>query len=101
MTRYGTFLKAAWLAAVCVVLVLSSGAALAQGSANPGKTDVVRISPVEAHKQVQAKQSLLVCAYGDEATCRDIMLEGAITLKEFEGKLQGLKKSQGIIFYCA
>jgi len=29
------------------------------------------------------------------------MLERAITLKEFEGRLAGLKKDQPIIFYCA
>jgi hypothetical protein len=60
-----------------------------------------RISPQAAHRQVSAGQAILVCAYEDEAKCNTMMLQGAISLKEFESRLPNLKKDQPIIFYCA
>jgi hypothetical protein len=62
---------------------------------------VVRVSPQDAYPQVAAGKALLVCAYENEKTCSTIMLERAITLREFQGRLAGLKKDQPIIFYCA
>ena len=65
------------------------------------KIDVARISPQDAYSQVATGKTLLVCADANEKTCSKIMLEGAISLKEFESRLTGLKKDQPIIFYCA
>jgi len=48
-----------------------------------------------------AGKALLVCAYADEAMCRQMRLENGLTLQEFEQKLPALDKEQEIIFYCA
>jgi hypothetical protein len=89
------------LAAMAAVLLMSSSEALAQQT-NPGDTamEAVRISPQDTYQQVTSGEALLVCAYQNEQSCRDIMLEGAISLKEFEQKLPELKRDQAIIFYC-
>jgi hypothetical protein len=89
---------AAWfigmlLVAVCATTAVS-GPAGAMG-------EVARISPQDAYAQMTAGQALLVCAYADEKACGTNMLEGAISLKEFESGLAGFKKDQPIIFYCA
>jgi hypothetical protein len=60
-----------------------------------------RISPQDAHRQVTAGQAILVCAYEDETKCSTMMLQGAISLKEFESRLPNIKKDQPIVFYCA
>lgn len=60
-----------------------------------------RISPQDTYRQVTSGQAILVCAYEDEAKCNTMMLQGAISLKEFESRLPNLKKDQPIIFYCA
>ena len=60
----------------------------------------VRITPQEARQKVKSG-SLLVCGYEDEAKCKPIMLEGAISFGEFQKKLPKLSKDQDIIFYCA
>ena len=63
--------------------------------------DARRISPQDTYRQVTAGQAILVCAYEDETKCSTMMLQGAISLKEFESRLPNLKKDQPIIFYCA
>jgi len=60
-----------------------------------------RISPQDAYRQMSSGQAILVCAYEDETKCNTMMLQGAISLKEFESRLPNLKKDQPIIFYCA
>ena len=60
-----------------------------------------RISPQDTYRQVTSGQAILVCAYADEKQCSTMMLQGAISLKEFESRLPNLKKDQPIIFYCA
>lgn len=89
-------------AAVVMGLLLMAACATTAQQANPAgaKTDVARISPQDAYPQVAAGKALLVCSYGDEA-CSAIMLEGAISLKEFESRLTGLNKDQPVIFYCS
>jgi len=84
-------------------LALTACAGAPQQQAGPaGDSDrVVRVTPQEAYAQVVSGKALLVCAYENEKTCSTIMLERAITLKEFQGRLAGLKKDQPIIFYCA
>jgi len=63
--------------------------------------DVPRIDPAEARRRVQSGQALLVCGYEDETKCREMALEGAITLSELKRRLPSLPKSQELIFYCA
>jgi hypothetical protein len=63
--------------------------------------DVERISVDEAHKKVAGQQALLVCAYEEEAKCRMINLDGSISLKDFQSRLDSVPKTQEIIFYCA
>ncbi len=84
------------------LLVLAACATSPQPTADADARDrVARISPQEAYPRVAAGKALLVCAYEREATCARMMLEGAITLKAFEGRLAGLGKDQPVIFYCA
>ena len=84
------------------ILFMAACAATTQQASPKGeKMEVTRISPQEAYPQVTSGQALLVCAYPDEKTCSTIMLEGAISLKEFESRLARLEKDQPIIFYCA
>jgi hypothetical protein len=82
-------------------LTAASAPAAGQVSATGAKIDVARISPQEARAQVSAGKALLVCAYADEKACSTMMLEGAVSLKEFESRLAGLEKDQPIIFYCS
>ena len=84
------------------LLALTACATAPQPAAQAvSKEQVVRVSPQEAYPQIIEGKALLVCAYENEKTCSTIMLERAITLKEFQGRLAGLKKDQPIIFYCA
>ena len=84
------------------LLFMAACAGTAQQATQKGaKMEVTRISPQDAYPQVTSGQALLVCAYANEKTCSTIMLEGEISLKEFESRLAGLKKDQPIIFYCA
>jgi len=90
-------------AALLLGLLTLTACATAPQQAAPAapKEQVARISPQDAYPEVVAGKALLVCAYENEKTCSTIMLERAITLKEFQGRLAGLKKDQPIIFYCA
>jgi rhodanese-related sulfurtransferase len=60
-----------------------------------------RISVSQAYPKVKSGKALLVCAYADEAKFKAMRLEGALSLKELEGRLAELSKDQEIIFYCA
>jgi hypothetical protein len=84
------------------LLLMAACATAAQQASHAGaKIEVARISPQDAYSQVAAGKALLVCAYENEESCSTIMLEGGLSLKDFESKLAGLKKDQFIIFYCA
>ncbi|MFZ5447427.1 MAG: rhodanese-like domain-containing protein [Thermodesulfobacteriota bacterium] len=61
----------------------------------------LRVAPREIYPKVQSGQTLLVCAYDDEAKCRRLHLEGAITLAEFKTRIPTLSKDREIVFYCA
>ena len=63
-------------------------------------SEPLRVGPDETYRKAKSGESLLVCAYDDEDICRDMRLEGAIFLKEFESRLPSLSKSQEMIFYC-
>jgi len=61
----------------------------------------VPMSAREAREKTISGQAMLVCAYEDDAKCRSVLLEGAMTLTEFLEELPGLDRDQEIIFYCA
>jgi hypothetical protein len=60
-----------------------------------------RVTPQEIYPRVKAGHALLVCAYPDEANCRSMQLEGAVSLRELQLRLPGLAKDQEIVFFCA
>ena len=59
-----------------------------------------RIEPTEARKH-EEQGALLVCAYDDDAKCRGMLLDGAITLKDLQAREKDLPKNTEITFYCA
>jgi hypothetical protein len=62
---------------------------------------VERVSAEEAWRDVAAGRALLVCAYDDESKCQKLRLEGAITLRELQRRLESVPRSQELILYCA
>ncbi len=63
-------------------------------------TEPLRVTPQEVYEKVKSGTTLLVCAYDDEATFRQMKLQGAISLQEFKSRLVSLSKDQEIVFYC-
>lgn len=61
--------------------------------------DIERISVQKAQAKTKANQTLLVCAYEDEAKCKMFNLEGSISLAGFKSRVNSLPKSQEIVFY--
>ncbi len=101
MRGCGIYGVAAALLLGLLSLAACAGAPQQQAGTAVDSDRVVRVTPQAAYAQLASGKALLVCAYESEKTCSTIMLEGAITLKEFQGRLAGLKKDQPIIFYCA
>jgi hypothetical protein len=60
-----------------------------------------RIGVEQARQRVSAGEAMLVCAYDDEQKCNQLRLDGAMSLRQFEGQVAGLPKDREIIFYCA
>ena len=61
--------------------------------------DPKRVSPKEMQRKLASGDgSLLVCVYPTEVFDKS-HLEGAISLEEFESKLDGLPKTAEIAFY--
>lgn len=60
----------------------------------------VRVTPKEVYQKLKSGTTLLVCAYDDDATFRQMKLEGGISLNEFKSRLPLLSKDQEIVFYC-
>jgi rhodanese-related sulfurtransferase len=61
-----------------------------------------RISPEQAQMHLESNpDALLVCAYDGEEKFRQNHLEGAISLSDFESRMDSTSKGQEIIFYCA
>ena len=89
------------LALLAGFLLMGACATAQQQAGGNVIAEPARISPAEAYQKVKAGTALLVCAYPDDSTFRKMQLEGAISFKEFESRLPGLKKDQEIIFYCA
>jgi hypothetical protein len=60
-----------------------------------------RVTSQEIYPKVQSGETLLVCAYDDDAKFRRLRLKGAISFAEFKFRLPTLPQDQGIVFYCA
>jgi hypothetical protein len=73
----------------------------AQGGGQTQGRGVERVSAEEAWRDVAAGRALLVCAYDDESKCQKLRLEGAITLRELQRRLESVPRSQELILYCA
>lgn len=63
--------------------------------------EVSRLSAEQIRDGVVAGNTLLVCAYGDDAKFEKFRLEGAIPLSEFMAHANEYPKDQKIVFYCA
>ncbi len=87
------------LALVSGFLLMGACATAQQQAGENAMAEPARISPAEAYQKVKAGTALLVCAYPSDETFRKMQLEGAISFKQFESRLPGLKKDQEIIFY--
>jgi hypothetical protein len=64
-------------------------------------SEVPLISVETARQNTLSGESLLVCAYEDDANCDKIRLDRGISLKEFESKLSDVSKEREIIFFCS
>lgn len=84
---------------VLLLTILFISALLLSCSRFQNTENVARIGPEETRAAVANNEALLVCAY-DDASCKDVLLEGAMLRSEFESKLASLSKDQTIIFYC-
>jgi hypothetical protein len=66
----------------------------------PEPEDVPRVTPREVRERMEAGADVrLVCAYDDEAKCRELALQGAVPLAELEGR--DVDPSAELVFYCA
>jgi hypothetical protein len=61
---------------------------------------VERVSVQETRSKVLAGEAVLVCAYNDKR-CEGLLLEGALTRREFEEVLPAFPKEKEIIIYCS
>lgn len=59
------------------------------------------IDPQTARDKVRSREAILVCAYDDEDKCRELRLDGALTLTQFLHTLDDRDRRDEIIFYCA
>ncbi len=66
-----------------------------------GMATVARIPAADIQEKVASGNSILVCAYDDDAKFQSYHLEGAIPLSKFKTKLADLAMDTEIIFYCA
>ena len=60
-----------------------------------------RVTPQEIYPRVQSGETLLVCAYDDDAKFQRLRLKGAISLAELKSRWPTLPKDREIVFYCA
>ena len=60
----------------------------------------VRVTPKEVYQRLKSGTTLLVCAYDDKDTFKQMQLEGAISFNKFTSRLPSLSKDQEIVFYC-
>jgi hypothetical protein len=60
-----------------------------------------RVTPEEIYPRVQSGETLLVCAYDDDAKFQRLRLKGAMSFADFKSRLATLPKDREIVFYCA
>ena len=60
-----------------------------------------RVSPQAARKSSRSGEAYLVCAYDNEAKCREMLVEGAVSWPRLSERLAQLQPSRAIILYCA
>ena len=62
---------------------------------------VQRISPLDAQDHAETNPDMmLVCAYDTTEKFRKNVLDGAISIKEFQARVDLIPKNREIIFYC-
>lgn len=59
------------------------------------------IDPTQAREKARSGQASLVCAYDDDQRCRGILLDGAVTLSQFQASTDQTDKDREIILFCA
>ena len=64
-------------------------------------SEINRISVQDAHEEVTSGRALLVCAYEDEEKCKQVALEGSLSLTRFQERAPTLPRNQELIFFCA
>lgn len=65
------------------------------------KSDVRRITPEQARRDLESGAAVLVCGYEADEKFQAMHLEGAQSLSQFRDRLPDIPKEQEIIFYCA
>jgi hypothetical protein len=63
--------------------------------------EVPRVTPEETYAKLQSGEALLVCAYDSDARFRQVHLEGAISMEEFQSLRPTLPRDREIVLYCA
>ena len=63
--------------------------------------EVPRVTPEEVYPKLRSGEALLVCAYDRDDRFRQVRLQGAISLGEFESLRPTLPMDREIVFYCA
>jgi hypothetical protein len=64
--------------------------------------ETIRVSPKYVRDRLlSGEDTLLVCAYDDEAKHRECDLEGSIGLSEFESNPSTIGKEREVVFYCS
>jgi hypothetical protein len=63
--------------------------------------EVPRVNPQEVYPKLRSGEALLVCAYDSDARFRQVHLEGAMSLEEFNSIRPNLSRDREIVFYCA
>ncbi len=64
-------------------------------------SEVTLVPAEQAYERTKNGQALLVCAYESDDKFKNVHLEGAIPLSEFQSKVSSIEKDKEIIFYCA
>ena len=68
----------------------------------PDTQQVRRITPAEVRQKLKSgRRVYLVCAYDDEEKCRQLRLDDALTLGEFQRRFDTINPDDELVFYCA
>jgi len=61
----------------------------------------MRVSAQEVREKTHSGDAMLVCAYDDDAKCKEFNLEDSMTLTKFKSASEEMDKSKEVFFYCA